>query len=116
MARVQRDYIISLFNDLKGAYDRVRQNLNTVTTMRMGLSKNEAVCHASALRKMRYFLRTSFGVSTEHLMWDLVNNPGGMGQGNGGGPSSFHSLMLPLEKAYENETGHGVEYTNTDSS
>ena len=49
-------------------------------------------------------------------MWDLVNNPGGLGQGNGGGPTSFHSLMLPLEKAYENETGRGVEYTNPDSS
>ena len=42
MARSQRDYIISLFNDLKGAYDRVRPNINTVTTRRMCLSKNEA--------------------------------------------------------------------------
>ena len=24
--------------------------------------------------------------------------------------------MLPLEKAYESETGHGVKYTNPDSS
>ena len=32
MARTQIDYIISLFNDLKGAYDRVQPDLNTVTT------------------------------------------------------------------------------------
>ena len=116
MARTQRDYIISLFNDLKGAYDRVRPVLNTVTTMRGGLSKEDAVCHALALRKMKHHIRTGFGISEEYLMWDMLNNPGGLGQGNGGGPTSFHSLMLPLEKAYEMETGHGVHYTNPDSS
>ena len=89
MARIQRDYIISLFNDLKGAYDRVRPSLNTVTTRRAGLSKEEAICHARALRKMKHFLRTGFGVSAEHLVWDILNNPGGLGQGNGGGRPVF---------------------------
>ena len=68
MARTQQDYIISLFNDLKGAYDRVRPALNTVTTMRGGLSKEEAVCHAMALRKMKHHIRTGFGISEEYLM------------------------------------------------
>ena len=90
MNRIQRDYIISLFNDLKGAYDRVRPSLNTVTTRRAGLFKEEAVCHEVALRKMKHFLCTGFGVSAEYLLWDLLNNPGGLGQGNGGGPTSFH--------------------------
>ena len=49
-------------------------------------------------------------------MWDLINNPGGLGQGNGGEPARYYSLMLPLEKVYEYETNHGVEYTNPDSS
>ena len=49
MACPQRDYIISLFNRLRGAYDRVRPNLNTVTTMSIGLSKAEAVCHVVIL-------------------------------------------------------------------
>ena len=65
---------------------------------------------------MKHFIRTGFGISEEYLIWDLINNPGGLGQGNGGGPTSFHSLMLPLEKSYEAETGHGVAYTNPDSS
>ena len=46
----------------------------------------------------------------------MINNPGGLGQGNGGVPTSCHSLMLPLEKVYEYETGHGVEYTNPNAS
>jgi len=97
-------------------YDRVHPNLNTVTTRCMGLSKEEALCHAAALRKMRHFLRTGFGISLEYLIWDSLNNPGGLEQGNGGGTTSFHTLMLMLEKAYESETGHGVAYTNIDSS
>ena len=116
MSRLQRDYISSGFNDLKGAYDRVRPNLKTITTMRIGLTKVEALCHAKALRKMRHFLRTGFGFSLEFLLWSLFNNPVGLGQGNGGGPTSFHSLMVSLEKAYESETGHWVDYTNPDPS
>lgn len=96
MARLQRDYIISLFNDVMGVHDRTRPNWNTVTTIRIGLFKAEDICHAAALIKMRHFLRTGFGVSMEYLIWDLIHNPGGLGQGNGGGPTSFHSLMLPL--------------------
>jgi len=63
MAYMQRDYIISLFNNLKGAYNRMRPSLNTITTRRIGLSKEEAICHAATLRKMRHFIQTSFGVS-----------------------------------------------------
>ena len=85
MTVLQRDYIISLFDDLNDAYDRVRPNLNTLTTRRIGLTKTEALCHATALRKMRHFLCTGFGVSLEFLLWNLFNNPGGLGQGNGGG-------------------------------
>ena len=43
MTRTQRDYIISLFNNLKGVYDKVHPALNTITTRRIGLSKEEAV-------------------------------------------------------------------------
>ena len=31
MARLERRYMVSMFNDLKGCYDRVRPSLNIVT-------------------------------------------------------------------------------------
>ena len=49
MARMTRTNIVSIFNDLKGNYDRVRPSLNTITTRRMGLPCGPAVCHAMAL-------------------------------------------------------------------
>ena len=88
MARVQRAYIISLFNDLKGNYDRICPSLNTITTCRMGLPKNIAICHARALREMKHVLQMGFGISARSIKWDETANPGGIGQVNGVGSVS----------------------------
>ena len=63
MECIQRVYLISIFNELKGNYDRVSSGLNAITTQQTGLTKNVAVCHVKALRKMKHFLRTAFGIS-----------------------------------------------------
>lgn len=55
MAHIQHDYIVSLFNGLNEEYDRVRPNINTVTTRRIGLSKEEAICHTTVLQKWGIF-------------------------------------------------------------
>lgn len=58
MAQEQRDYILSIYNDLKDCYNRVRPVLNTVTKRRFNLPKSVAVYHASTLRKMQHHIRT----------------------------------------------------------
>ena len=65
---------------------------------------------------MRHYICAGFDISDRYIKWDSKNNAGGLGQGNGGASVSCHSHMLPLEKAYETETGHGVEYTNPDKT
>ena len=99
---------MSIFNDLKECYDRVRPALNTVGTSRIGLPRQMAICHAKTLRDMKHHIMTSFGISKETILWDQESNPGGLGQGNGGGCVSWHSQMLILEKC--------VEYDNPDST
>ena len=62
MARIQGDCSISLFNNLKGAYDRVRPGLNTVTIRYIGLSKEEAICHfnyRSIIGKLNFLEKSS---------------------------------------------------------
>lgn len=71
MARIQRDYITSLFNNLKGVNDRVRLTLNTVTTRREGLSMEKAIYNPAALRKMKHYLRTDFGISVEYTFYEI---------------------------------------------
>ena len=79
MALVQRDYVVSMFNDLMGYYYRVRPALNTVTTRGTGVSKNVAVCMTTTLRRMKHHIRNGFGISTDTLQWDIHNNNGGLG-------------------------------------
>lgn len=61
MARIQQNYIISLFNDLQIAYNLVQPARNAVTTRWTGLSKEEDLYHAAA-RKMKHFVQTGCGV------------------------------------------------------
>ena len=100
MARVRRENLVSVFNNLKGCYDRIRPSLNSITTRRMGLPAEHAICHARVLRQMRHQIRTGFGISEDYIEWSEEENIGGIGQGNGGGPPSWHSHMLLLEIAY----------------
>ena len=65
---------------------------------------------------MKHFIRTGFGISKNSIQWDEDNNAGELGQGNGGASVSWYSHMLPLEKAYESETRHVVQYSNPDNT
>ena len=99
MARLDRLYMVSLFNDLKGCYDKIRPSLNTITMRRLGCPKSVAVCQAATLRTMQHALRTSLGVSKESILWDPDSYLGGIGQDSGGGPLSWHSQGIEIYTA-----------------
>ena len=71
MIRLQRDYLISLFNDLKGNFNRIRPAPTPITTKRIRLPKLVAICHAQELCKMRHNMMISFGISEESIGWDI---------------------------------------------
>ena len=86
IARMDRLHMVSLFNDLKGCYDRIRPALHTITMRRMGCPKSWVECQTKALRGMKHAIRTSFGITKEVISNDKTNNLGGIGQGAGDGP------------------------------
>ena len=67
MARADRLYMVSLFNDLKGCYNRICPSLNTITTRRMGCPKGIVECQSKALRLIEHLIKTSFGVCPEAI-------------------------------------------------
>ena len=73
MARLDRVYMVSLFNDLKGCYDRIRPELITITSRRIGCPEGVAVCDAEALCLMKHAVRTSFGISKDIIVRDEKN-------------------------------------------
>ena len=80
----------------------------------MGLPRGPAVCHAMALRLMKHFIQTGHGISDIYILWSLLQNLGGLGQGNGVVPPSWHSHMLPLIKAYESLSDEKISFSNPD--
>ena len=107
--------MITLFNDAAGCYDRMRHNLTTITTRRMGCPKEFALCHARVQNQMKHFVKTKAGVSKEYFQASALLNIGGLGQGNGGGPISWHSHMEPLLQAYAQDNP-GFSFTDPTST
>ena len=102
LARLERLTMVSIFNDAAGCYDRMLHNLMTVTTRRMGCPKEAALCHARVLNSMKHYIKTANGISSEYIQASPLLPFSGCGQGNGGGPISWHAHMEPLIKAYAN--------------
>ena len=82
----------------------------------MGCPEEVAVCDAEALRLMKHAVRTSFGVSQDIIVRDGKNRLGGIGQGSGNGPMSWHSHMLALIDAYEAKVPHRAFFNSPDKS
>ena len=67
IGRLDKTLMITIFNDAAGCYDRMRHNLTTITTRRMGCPKAFVLCHARVQNQMKHFIKTKTGVST-HLL------------------------------------------------
>ena len=111
IARLERIKMITLFNDATGCYDRMRHNLTTITTRRMGCPKEFALCHARVQNQMKHYIKTKAGVSPAFFQASPSLNIGGLGQGNGGGPISWHCHMEPLLEAYSKDNP-GFSFTD----
>ena len=74
-----------------------------------------ATCHAKVLRLIEHRIQTGFGISKDSISWSLIQNLGGLGQGNGAGPPSWHSHCLVLTVAYELMTDERVNFNNPTS-
>ena len=64
-SQVMRSVMAIIFSDMAGCYDRIRMNLNTITSMRMGMSKSIALTHAKTLTGMEHRVRTAYGDSEQ---------------------------------------------------
>ena len=65
---------------------------------------------------MWHKVRTAAGILEGAIKWDEVVNHGGIGQGNGAGPQSYHSQLLPQVEAYEAMTDQGLRFSNPDGT
>ena len=119
---LKRDMAI-VFNDADGCYDRIRPNMVDLTMRRLGLPKSIATAHTDAQIHMRHHIKTANGISRDHIQWapqpdtemqpittkdgtKYVGNIGGLGQGGGGGPVGWLSIIIVIIEAYKQLATH----------
>ena len=113
--RLLRKTLASMFNDATGCYDLIRQNLSSVTMQSFGCPSSVAKCHTLNQINLRHHAKTNFGISKEYAKWDdvpsvtsrmidglkcIIGNFGGVGQGAGGSPVIWLTVLLIMIKAY----------------
>ena len=116
---LKRDMAI-IFNDADGCYDRIRPNMADITMRRLGLPQSIANVHTQAQVNMKHHVKTANGISAESLQWaptpphstttiisntttiqHTTGNIGGIGQGGGGGPVGWLTLLIVLLASYK---------------
>ena len=102
MSQTIREPMAIIFNDMAGCYDRIRMNLSSITTRRLGMDKNVSMAHNETLTEMQHTIRTSTGESKGSIVPD--EEFGGSGQGSGGSPPLHHSQLIIMLKTLEKIT------------
>jgi hypothetical protein len=119
---LKRDMAV-VFNDADGCYDRIRPNMVDVTMRRLGLPRSIANAHTDAQIHMRHHIKTANGISNDFIQWapqpddhmatkkttkglQHSGNIGGLGQGGGGGPVGWLSVILVILEAYKQLATH----------
>ncbi len=106
--------LASLFNDADACYDRIPPNLSDICMQRQGCPKTVANCHTLVQKNMKHRIRISAGVSlgfiafavTESTQFNnshvssILGPTGGIGQGGGGGPIAWISVIMVMLLAY----------------
>lgn len=101
-AAVTRTPIVFCFNNQKGNFDRIRLNVNSIGSRRMGTPKNATLAHASTLCNMKHQIRTIFGDSSDCIQ----PHPeiAGIGQGSGNGTPGNHVQSIPMMDVLQQKT------------
>jgi hypothetical protein len=84
-------------NDAKSCYDRVLHSIVSLAFQRMGFPEQPIDCMISCIQQMKYFIRTTFGMSTTFFSSQTTAIPlQGLLQGNGAGPTIWVIVSTPL--------------------
>ena len=113
--RIWQKNLITIFNDADGCYDRITPNMCDITMQRTGCPRGIANCHTRVQKNMVHQVRIAAGISLGSISFatkhNLIRDPeghirriegptGGIGQGGGGGPMAWISVILVMLLAY----------------
>ena len=111
LVRITRTPFNTVFNDADGCYDRVRPNLLTIASRRRGCPPPIAICQGETQNKIRHKIRTSYGISKQHIEPHPLR--GGIGQRGSYGPFGWDAHLDIIAEALKNHSD-GCVFTTPD--
>ena len=113
ICRMSRKALINFDNDAQSCYDRIVPSSASLIARSLGMHPNITKMHADTLKRARYRLKTSLGVSSSSYSHTPAFPIYGTGQGSTNSPVSWSIISSKLYDVH-NRKAHGASFCTLD--
>jgi hypothetical protein len=108
---------LALFDlDATACYDRIIVCLAMMAARKCGMPEGPVSTHAEALRFMKYTVKTVYGISEENYQGTPLEPLFGTGQGSGGSPAAWLTLIVLLLQAIDRLVPDRMTFVSPDGT
>ena len=115
ICRTNKINLIRFENDASACYDRILVHLGMLAARRCGMPTNAVKLHADTLERMKYKVKTAFGVSPNHYSSQTEQPLFGTGQGSGASPAVWLTLVVILMNTLDRITHERIRFRSPNS-
>ena len=116
LCRLVRQPMVHFDNDAKSCYDRIPCFLANVASRKYGMHHKVCTVQGKTLREAKYYLKTKFGLSDEHVSHTSKMPWFGTGQGSGNSPMYWLVISSTLFDVYQQKATGGATYQSPDGT
>ena len=114
LCRTNKINIIRFDNDASACYDRILVHLGMLAARRCGMPDNAVRAHAETLAKMKYRVKTTYGISDGYYQGQPDAPLFGTGQGSGASPAVWLSLVVIMMNTLDRITRERIRFRAPD--
>ncbi|KAI2489451.1 hypothetical protein MHU86_25142 [Fragilaria crotonensis] len=103
-------------NDASSCYDRIIVALGMLAARRCGMPENAISLHASALKFMKYTVKTVYGISEDTYQGTDFEPLFGTGQGSGASPAVWLSMVVLLLHTLDHLIPHRTKFSSPEGA
>jgi hypothetical protein len=114
LCRTNKINIIRFDNDASACYDRILVHLGMLAARRCGMPDNAIRTHAETLEKMKYRVKTTYGISEGYYQGKPDAPLFGTGQGSGASPAVWLTLVVIMMNTLDRITRERTRFRAPD--
>jgi hypothetical protein len=116
LTRLLRTNLGTFDNDAKSCYDRVVNGIAMLVSRRLGMPAPAIATHAKVLERMKYYLKTAFGISDSYIQTTNSDFLFGTGQGSGASPAVWLLISTVMLSVLAKITKRGMVFQTPDGT